>query len=69
MDEQPPRSHEGGTGRVYYATQTGVAPPVIVLSVNDPAVFARHYLRFLNNRLRATYGFVGSRIFIKLKAH
>ena len=69
MDEQPPRSHDGGTGKVYYATQTGTAPPVFVLSVNDPTVFARHYLRFLNNRLRETYGFVGSRIFIKLKAH
>ena len=69
IEEQPPRSHSGGTGRVYYATQTGVAPPVIVLSVNDPSVFARHYLRFLNNRLRDAYGFTGSRIFIKLKKH
>ncbi len=67
--EQPPRSHEGGTGRIYFATQAETAPPTFVLSVNSPAVFARNYLRFLNNRLRAEYGFPGNRIFIRLKEH
>ncbi len=66
---QPPRTHAGGQGRIYFATQAGTAPPVFVLSVNEPGVFARHYLRFLNNRLRERYGFQGSRIFIKLKKH
>ncbi len=67
--EQPPRTHGGGLGKVYFATQAESAPPTFVLSVNDPARFARHYIRYLNNRLREEFGFAGSRIFIKLKAH
>ena len=38
--------------RIFYATQVGVAPPTIVLFVNDPALFTRDYTRFLQNQLR-----------------
>jgi GTP-binding protein len=67
--QQPPRSHDGGTGKIYFATQVETAPPTFVLSVNSATVFARHYLRFLNNRLREEYGFTGNRIFLRLKEH
>ena len=66
---QQPRSHAGGVGKIYFATQTDVAPPVFMLSVNEPRFFAREYLRFLNNRIRKEYGFTGTRIFVKLKKH
>lgn len=66
---QQPRSHGGGLGKIYYATQAEVAPPSIVLSVNEPRFFAREYLRYLNNQLRKEYGFTGTRIFVKLKKH
>jgi GTP-binding protein len=67
--EQPPRTHEGHQGRIYFGVQAESSPPVIVLSVNEPSYFARHYLRFLNNRLREAYGFTGTRIHIRLKRH
>ncbi|MFO7654228.1 MAG: ribosome biogenesis GTPase Der [Candidatus Krumholzibacteriia bacterium] len=66
---QPPRHHAGGLGRIYYATQAEAAPPVFVLSVNEPKFFARNYLRYINNQIRQRYGFEGSRIFVKLKKH
>lgn len=67
--QQPPRTHEGHQGKIYYAVQAEKAPPTFVVSVNDPRWFARHYLRYLNNKLREAYGFTGNRIFIKLKEH
>ncbi|MDD5718830.1 MAG: ribosome biogenesis GTPase Der [Candidatus Krumholzibacteria bacterium] len=66
---QPPRPHENGIGRIYFGTQVETAPPSILLSVNEPRYFARNYLRFLNNQLRQEFGFLGTRIFIKLKKH
>jgi GTP-binding protein len=38
--------------RVYYATQTDVAPPTIVLFVNNPDVVHETYQRFMINRFR-----------------
>ena len=56
-------------GKIYYGTQIESAPPVFLLSVNEPSFFARNYLRFLNNQIRKEYGFTGTRIFVKLKKH
>ena len=67
LQKNPPRSYNGGTGKVYYATQTGKAPPVFRLFVNKPEVFPRHYIRYLNNQLREELGFEGSRIRLDLR--
>lgn len=66
---QQPRAHGGGLGKIYYGTQIESAPPVFLLSVNEPRFFARNYLRYLNNQIRKEYGFTGNRIFVKLKKH
>ena len=66
---QAPRAHGGGLGKIYFGTQIESAPPVFLLSVNEPRFFARNYLRYLNNQIRKEYGFTGSRIFVKLKKH
>jgi len=66
---QAPRPHQNGVGKIYFGSQVETAPPTFLLSVNDPAFFARNYLRYLNNQLRETFGFPGNRIFIKLKKH
>jgi GTP-binding protein len=69
VKRQPPRSHAGGHGKIYYGTQVESAPPTFVLSVNQPRFFARNYLRYLNNKIRQKYGFKGNRIFIRMKKH
>ena len=63
----PPKVHNKGTGKVYYATQTGSKPPTFTLFVNRPDWFPRNYLRYLNNQLRETVGFPGNRIRLKLR--
>lgn len=66
---QSPRHYQNGLGKIYFASQVGTAPPTIMLSVNEPRFFARNYLRYLNNQVRQEYGFIGTRIHIKLKKH
>lgn len=67
MRRNPPKAHKGGLGKVYYATQTGSAPPVFTLFVNRPECFPRHYLRYLNNQVREAVGFEGTRILLDLR--
>ncbi len=65
--KNPPPMHQRGTGKIYYATQTGTAPPVFTLFVNRSAYFPRNYLRYLNNRIREAAGFSGTRIHLALR--
>lgn len=67
LARNPPRSFQNGTGKVFYATQTGTAPPVIRVFVNNPAFFPRHYVRYLNNQIRDAVGFEGSRLRLDLR--
>jgi len=46
--------------KMYYATQTGVAPPTVVIFVNDAGLVKEDYRRFLTRQLREEYGFWGS---------
>lgn len=62
----PPPTKQGTTGKIYYITQTDIAPPHFTLFVNKRTCFDRTYLRFLNNRLRDKYPFPGTLIRINL---
>lgn len=59
---QPPVSPGRRNVRVLYAAQTGIAPPTFVLFTNVATNLHFSYLRFLENRLREEYGFVGTPI-------
>lgn len=52
LQERHPSTPSGRKARIYYATQTDVAPPTIVLFVNNPAFLDDAYLRFMTNRFR-----------------
>ena len=52
FSEQVPSTPRGERVRVYYATQTDVAPPTIVLFVNAPDLVTDSYQRFMINRFR-----------------
>ena len=45
---------------MYYATQAGVAPPTVVIFVNDAGIVKPDYRRFLARQMREEYGFWGS---------
>jgi GTP-binding protein len=48
--------------KINYATQVASKPPTFVIFVNDPELFHFSYKRFLENRIRETFGFVGTPI-------
>ncbi|OPX24684.1 MAG: ribosome biogenesis GTPase Der [Planctomycetales bacterium 4484_123] len=48
----PKRGRTTRPGRIYFATQIAVAPPTVVLFVNDVSVFDAAYQRYLLNQLR-----------------
>jgi len=52
----------GKRARILYATQVSVAPPTFVLFGRDMASMHFSYRRFLENRLRDTFGFDGTPI-------
>lgn len=69
VDYQPPPSHAGRQLKIYYGTQVRSDPPTFVLFVNDPALLHFSYLRYLENRIRAEYGFLGTPIKLAAKGH
>jgi GTP-binding protein len=54
--------------KIYYMTQAGVAPPMFVLFTDRAVKLHFSYQRFLENQIRAAFGFVGSPIWIKNRA-
>jgi GTPase len=55
----PAPTRKGRRARIMYAVQAGTEPPAFVLFVRGGEL-GPDYLRFLENRLRATYDFVGT---------
>jgi GTP-binding protein len=58
---QPP-TDRGKRLKIYYITQVSVAPPTFVLFVNETALFHYSYKRYIENQLRAVFGFAGTPI-------
>ena len=56
---QPP-SDKGKRLRIYYTTQVAVKPPTFVIFVNDKELMHFSYTRYLENRIRETFGFRGT---------
>jgi GTP-binding protein len=55
----------GKPTRVYYLTQGGVAPPVFVAFTNRAGKLHFAFERFLENRIRERFGFLGTPMVIK----
>lgn len=58
----PPPSHKGRVAKLYYMTEVSVKPPTFVLFANDASLIHFSYLRFIENRLRESFGFEGTPI-------
>ena len=57
-----PPSYKGKRLKIYYASQTDIAPPVIVFFVNDKLLVHFSYRRYLENTIRKAFGFKGTPI-------
>jgi len=56
----PPPSQHGTRLKIFFTTQPNVKPPTFVFFVNDEAIMHFSYLRFLENKLRESFGFEGT---------
>ena len=65
--EHPPASPGRRRVRIMYATQRGVAPPTFVLFTNVATEFHFSYERYLMNRLRETFGLMGTPIRLQIR--
>ena len=57
--QQPP-TDKGKRLKIYYITQVSVKPPTFVVFVNDKNLMHFSYTRYLENRIRDTFGFKGT---------
>lgn len=58
----PTPSIKGQKLKILYTTQVATKPPTFVVFVNDPELMHFTYERFLENRIRDAFGFVGTPI-------
>ncbi len=59
--QQPP-TDKGKRLRIYYMTQVSVKPPTFVMFVNDKNLMHFSYTRYIENKIRDTFGFRGTAI-------
>ena len=59
--KQPP-SDKGKRLKIYYMTQVSVKPPTFVMFVNDVELTHFSYTRYIENRIRESFGFRGTSI-------
>jgi GTP-binding protein len=68
QDAHPAPSVKGKQLRMYYGTQVRSDPPTFMIYVNDPKLAHFSYRRYLENQLRAEYGFLGTPVRIVMKS-
>ncbi len=57
--QQPP-TDKGKRLKLYYITQASVKPPTFVIFVNDKEMMHFSYTRYIENKIREAFGFVGT---------
>lgn len=69
LQKNHPPMLQGKRLRIYYMAQVDIKPPKFVLFVNHPSLMMDSYKKYLYNKFRDTYSFLGMplRIFLKGK--
>ncbi len=67
QDSHAAPSRSGRQLKIFYGTQVRSDPPTFMIYVNDPKLMHFTYRRFLENRLREEYGFLGTPIRLVVK--
>lgn len=63
---QPPQA-AGREVRLLYATQVETSPPTIAVFGNHPDLVQEHYVRYLHNGFRESWGFLGNPLRVVLR--
>ena len=56
----PPPAHKGKRLKILFMTQADIRPPKFIIFVNDPELMHFSYLRYIENKLRESFGFEGT---------
>lgn len=64
---QPPPHARGRQVKLRYGTQVSVAPPTFLIFSNFPKEIPGHYIRYVQNALRARWGFMGTPLRIRFR--
>ena len=62
LERTPPPPVRGRRPKIFYATQAAIGPPTFVFFASDASLIHFSYRRYLENRLRETFGFDGTPI-------
>jgi GTP-binding protein len=68
QDAHAAPSHAGRQLKIFYGTQVRSDPPTFMIYVNDPKLMHFSYMRFLENRIREEYSYLGTPIRIVVKS-
>ncbi len=60
LEHNPPPTDKGRRLKLLYITQVGVKPPKIVIFANEPELIHFSYRRYIENKLRESFGFAGT---------
>jgi GTP-binding protein len=60
VERRPPPARKGKFINIYYATQPEGDPPTFIFFSNHPRLIETSYIRYLENRIRESYGFTGT---------
>ncbi len=66
--KHPPAARGIRRLKILYVSQVAVAPPVILLHVNDPRLVHFTYKRYLENQIRLEYAFAGTPIRLSFRS-
>ena len=65
----PPPSKKGKSAKIFFVTQADICPPKFIIFVNEPELVHFSYLRFIENRLRESFGFEGTPLKFFVRKH
>ncbi|MGI5892237.1 MAG: ribosome biogenesis GTPase Der [Bacillota bacterium] len=60
LEHNPPPTDKGRRVKLLYITQVGVKPPKIIIFSNEPDLIHFSYRRYIENKLRESFGFAGT---------
>ncbi len=63
----PPQTIRNKRLKIMYSTQAATEPPTFILFVNDEKLLKDHYKRYMENKLREAFGFLGTPIRIAVR--
>ncbi len=67
-DHAPSGNKKSHKPKIYYGSQVDINPPRFVISVNNSEHFHFSYLRYIENKIRAVFGFEGTPIDLELRS-